>query len=232
MDGILLVAALLPAAVLLVYVYRKDKVEKEPIGLVARVFALGVGAGPCAAIVEGIAFGLFEAVLPPGPILIVLEFFIGVAAVEEGFKYLALNTGRRNPEFNYVFDGVVYAVAAALGFAALENVLYVMDGGLEVAFTRALFSVPGHCADGVVMGTFFGLAKQREVAGDPNAKKYYRLAFLLPVLEHGFYDAALSFESDLMVALALLVEVLFIVIGMVLVNRVSKGDHAIYPSSD
>lgn len=225
----LLFAALLPAVVLLAYVYHKDTVEKEPIGLVLRLFALGAVAGPLAAIVETLAFDLFEAIVPYGVLLLVLEFFVGVAAVEEGFKYLFLSTIRKNPEFNYVFDGIVYAVAVSLGFAALENVLYVFDGGMEVAIQRAIFSVPGHCADGVVMGCFFGMARQREVAGNASgARTYYWLAFLLPVIEHGFYDAALSSESDLMVLLALGVEIAFIIFAMVLVNRMSKRDQAIY----
>lgn len=232
MTIVLLCAALLPVVVLLVYVFRKDKAEKEPIGLIARVFFLGALAGPLAAIVENIAFGLFESVIPPGLLLSILEFFVGVAAVEEAFKYLALSTVRKNPAFNYVFDGVVYGVAAALGFAALENVLYVLDGGLEVAMVRAIFSVPGHCADGVVMGCFFGLARQRELAGNKaGARTYYWLAFLLPVLEHGFYDWGLSSENDLLVLLALVVEIAFVIYAIVLVNRVSKTDAAFATSS-
>lgn len=228
---ILLAAALLPAIGLLYYVYKKDTVEKEPMRLVVRLFVLGAVSGPLAAIVENIAFTGFEALVPEGALQIVLKYFVGVAAVEEGFKYLSLNTIRNNREFNYVFDGIVYAVAVSLGFAALENVLYVLDGGLEVALTRAIFSVPGHCADGVVMGCFFGLAKQREVAGNKKgARTYYILAFLLPVIEHGFYDAALSFESDGLALLALAVELVFIVFAGILVNHMSKRDAAIYPN--
>ena len=226
--NLLFVAAVLPAVVLLIYVYSKDKVEKEPIGLVLRLFFLGALAGPIAAVIENIAFEVFEAVIPQGALLLILEYFVGVAAVEEGCKYFFLNTVRKNPEFNYVFDGVVYAVAVALGFAALENVLYVFDGGLEVAATRAVFSVPGHFADGVVMGCLFGLARQREVAGNASgAKTYYRLAFLLPVIEHGFYDCALSTESGFWMLAALAVELAFIVYAIVLVNRVSKSDSRI-----
>ncbi len=225
MSIILLFAALLPAAVLMWYVYHKDTVEKEPVGLVTRVFLLGAVAGPVAAILENILFGVFEALIPQGALLLVLEYFIGVAVVEEAGKYAALSTVRRHPEFNYVFDGIVYAVAAALGFAALENVLYVFDGGLEVAISRAIFSVPGHCADGVVMGCFFGLARQRELAGNKvGARSYYWLAFLLPVIEHGFYDTALSTESDFMVLVALATQIAFTVFAMALVNHVSKRD--------
>lgn len=227
----LLAAAVLPAAALMFYVYKKDSVEKEPFKLIARLFVLGMISGPLAAIAENLAFGFFEESGIEGVMLIVLEYFIGVAAVEEGFKYLFLNTIRKNREFDYVFDGIVYAVAVSLGFATLENILYVFDGGLEVALMRAVFSVPGHCADGVVMGCFFGLARQREVAGNRGgARMYYLLAFLLPVVEHGFYDAALSMENDALALVALAVEIGFILIAAWLVNRVSKNDSAIYPN--
>lgn len=225
---VLLSLALLPAIVLLAYVYKKDKVEKEPMGLIVRLFILGVVGGPIAAVLESVLFEVFEAIVPQGFVLLVLEYFVGVAMVEEGVKYLALNTVRKNPEFNYVFDGIVYAVAVSLGFAALENVLYVMEGGLEVAVTRAIFSVPGHCADGVVMGCLYGLARQREVLGHKGgAKTYYLLAFVLPVMEHGFYDAALSSESELLGLAALATELAFIVFAFVLVNRMSKNDSPI-----
>ena len=228
---ILLVAALLPAIALMVYVYRKDKAEPEPAGLVLRVFLLGAVSGIVASIIENVLFGVFEAVIPAGTFLIIVEYFIGVAAVEEGCKYFCLNTVRKNPEFNYVFDAVVYSVAAALGFAALENVFYVFDGGLEVAFTRAIFSVPGHMADGVVMGVFFGLARQRELHGNTGgARTYYLLAWLLPVIEHGFYDSALSLESDLLALAAMGTDLAFIAIAFALIHNVSKNDAPLHPS--
>lgn len=228
---LLLALAVLPAAALMYYVYRKDKVEKEPMKLVGRLFLFGVLAGPLAAIVENIFFAIFESVVPEGVILLILEYFIGVAAVEEGFKYLFLNTIRKNHEFNYVFDGIVYGVAVSLGFATLENILYVFGGGIEVAIMRAIFSVPGHAAGGVLMGCFFGLARQREVRGNKaGARSYYILAFVLPWIEHGFYDTALSTEIAVFVILALVVELAFIIFGFVLVNRMSKKDAAIYPN--
>ena len=229
--NILLAAALIPAIALMVYVYRKDRIESEPAGLVMRVFLLGAASGIVASIVESFLFGVFEAVIPAGMLLIFIEYFIGVAAVEEGCKYFCLNTIRKNPEFNYVFDAVVYSVAAALGFAALENVFYVFDGGLEVAVTRAIFSVPGHMADGVVMGVFFGLARQRELHGNASgAAAYYWLAYLLPVVEHGFYDSALSLENDLFALLAMVTDLAFIALAFVLVHNVSKNDSPLHPS--
>ena len=221
----LLFAALLPVAVLMWYVYGKDKVEKEPTGLITKVFILGAISGPVAAIIETILFSVFEAAIPEGMLLLVVEYFIGVALVEELCKYFCLNTIHNNPNFNYVFDAVVYSVAAALGFAALENVLYVFDGGIRVAVTRAIFSVPGHAADGAMMGLFYGLSRKYEVRGDvARAKKNRMLCILIPVIEHGVYDCALSTGNDFMVLFALLIELVFIGFGIAIVRTLSKRD--------
>ena len=221
----------MPALALMFYVYKKDKVEKEPMGLIVRLFVFGMIAGPIAGLLETVAFNMFEALLNPGALLLILEYFIGVAAVEEGLKYIFLSTVRKNPNFNYVFDGIVYAVAVSLGFAALENVLYVFDGGLEVAVMRAIFSVPGHCADGVIMGCFFGLAKQHEMHGrKSSATLNYVLAFVLPTIEHGFYDAALSSESDILALIGMAFQLAFIAFAAFLVHKISKEDSLVHQS--
>ena len=231
-SRLLMYAALLPAIVLLIYVYSKDKVEKEPMRLVLRLFGLGALAGPIAAILEWVLIGIFEAVAPVQIVFHILKFFVGVAAVEEGLKYLFLSTIRKNPEFNYVFDGVVYAVAVSLGFAALENLLYVFQYGWNTAIMRALLSVPGHCAYGVLMGCFFGMARHREITGNASeAKVYYWLAFILPVIEHGFYDAGISSGNAIAVTASLIVQVALIIAAMILVHRLSLIDQAIYPNS-
>ena len=231
MDAILLAAALLPAIALMVYVYNRDKVEREPVGLVLRVLLLGALSGLVAAFIESVLIDVFESTLS-GAFLIIVEYFIGVAAVEEACKYAALSSVKNNPAFNHIFDAVVYAVAAALGFAALENVFYVfdpIDGGLDTAFWRAILSVPGHAADGVVMGVFFGIARRRELHGEPGARTYYWLAWLLPVIEHGFYDAALSTESDFMALVAMASDLAFIAIAFALVKRTASKDAPLHP---
>ena len=130
-----------------------------------------------------------------------------------------------------MFDAIVYSVAAALGFAALENVFYVMEGGFETAVMRAIFSVPGHAADGVVMGVFYGIARQHELYGrKQQATQSYLLAFLLPMIEHGFYDAALSTESDMMALVAMAVDLAFIALAFTLVRRKSVMDQPLHPS--
>ena len=103
----------------------------------------------------------------------------------------------KNPAFNYVFDGVVYGVCVALGFAGLENVLYISGFGMEVAVIRGLAAVPLHAICGVFMGHFYGLEKKYTVTGMTGLAKNMRtLSIVIPVLIHGFYDFAASIGSD------------------------------------
>ena len=97
----------------------------------------------------------------------VLLYFIVVALSEEGFKYLLLKKRTwYSGEFNCQFDGIVYAVFVALGFALWENISYVLMYGLGTAAVRAVTAVPGHACFGVFMGAFYGLAKRNANIGD------------------------------------------------------------------
>lgn len=88
-------------------------------------------------------------------------------------------------------------VTSALGFAAIENVFYCVEEGFGLVVSRALLSVPSHAVDGLIMGYYFGLAKEAELAGDRRRRKrFMRLSVLMPMLTHGFYDFALSLDAD------------------------------------
>lgn len=194
-------AALLPALGLLVYIYRKDKIEKEPIGLVLWVVFLGAFSTIPAMFLEVVAEEIFNIAYEPGTVIFILvNTFIGVALVEEYCKYLAVCIGVwRSKAFNYRFDAIVYAVSSAIGFAALENLLYVADSGLGTALLRAFTAVPGHVVNGITMGLYLGPAKAWELYGDKKqAKKYKRMAILIPAIEHGIYDSALELDNELM----------------------------------
>ena len=149
-------AAVLPAVILMVYVYRHDKVEREPVGLLLSLLLRGVLAALCAIVLEIIGQLILDRLVTPGTFLhTVLEAFVVVAAVEEGTKYFFLK--RRtwdDPNFNYRFDAIVYAVFVSLGFAAFENIQYIFAYGLSVALPRALRSIPGHMVFGVYMGVY------------------------------------------------------------------------------
>ena len=184
-------AALLPALVLLHYVYRQDRVEREPPGLLLSLLWQGVKAALAAIVLEIIAESLLDRFFVPGSFLhtVLLAFFV-VAAVEEGTKYYFLKRRTwRDPNFNYRFDAIVYAVFVSLGFAAFENIQYVFAYGLSVAIPRALLSIPGHMVFSVHMGIHYGRARLRENYGHPVAASAERkLAYLSAVILHGIYD--------------------------------------------
>lgn len=190
-KAVYVLAAVLPAAFLMRYVYRMDKIEKEPVGLLIRLALAGVLAALASIVLELLGQSVLNALVKEeSPIYVYLMAFLVVAAVEEGTKLFFLYRRTwRNPNFNYRFDAVLYAVFVSLGFAAFENIGYVFRHGLSVALPRAFLSVPGHMGFAVFMGVFYGRAKwchrRGRVAG---CKRNLMLGFLLPVFLHGVYD--------------------------------------------
>ena len=190
--AIYILAAVVPAVVLLRYIYRHDTIEREPPGLLCVLLLMGVAAALCAGVLESIAQRILSLLVDPGsPVYTILLAFLVVAAVEEGTKYWLLKRRTWNhPAFNYRFDGIVYAVFVSLGFAAYENIQYVLHYGLSVALPRAFLAVPGHMSFAVCMGIYYGRAKLCEGWGDyDGVRKNLRTGYLLAVFLHGFYDA-------------------------------------------
>ncbi|MBQ8184899.1 MAG: PrsW family intramembrane metalloprotease [Lachnospiraceae bacterium] len=220
---ILMLAALLPAIVLIAYIYKMDKVEKEPKRLLGQLFFLGALGIVPAAFAENILKKMLGIFAESDTFLYHLVFsFLIVALVEEFWKRAVVKgIAWRNPDFNYRFDAVVYAVTAAMGFAALENLLYVVAGGWKLAVTRAITAVPSHAVDGVFMGYFLGEARLCEKRGDMQGmKRNMRRSFWVPVLCHGFYDFCL-FRSTV---LSLLLFVVFVVwVDVTAIRRIEKS---------
>ena len=210
MSPFLLLAALVPAAFLMVQVYRLDRIEKEPAGLLLKLVLFGALSGVVAGAIEGALTRVLDVTLGGDMLRLVLENFLAVALVEEACKrWVVLKFAWRHPAFDYRFDAVVYCVFSALGFAALENILYVAEYGFAVAVSRALLSVPGHCFFAVYMGIYLGQAKMAERAmqryyielPDETPGQYLRASWLVPTLLHGFWDFSLSVGGGLMTVL-------------------------------
>jgi len=202
---ILLAASIIPPLYLLWKVYESDRIEKEPPRLLFSIFVLGMLSTIPAGILEVIGSGILNAILPQSllstplglRIYNLLFYFIVVGGAEELVKFCAMRIPSwRSPAFNYVFDGVVYGAAAALGFAALENVLYVLDTGLVTAGVRAWTAIPLHCIAGIFMGHYYGIAKAAERWGDrARRNRLLRTSILVPMLIHGAYDFIATDES-------------------------------------
>lgn len=170
-EILLVCAALFPAVTLCIYVFIKDRVEKEPVGLLLVLLALGCFSCLPAARIERVLFDIIEQIFSPFITVVdgkeymaghmfrlynATKYFIGVALVEEGLKFFALFfVTRDNKNFNSLFDGIIYAVFVSLGFAGYENIGYVLRFGWSNAFMRGILSVPGHMFFGVLMGYYY-----------------------------------------------------------------------------
>lgn len=190
--------AFLPALVLCVYIYCKDRIEKEPSGLLAGLFFAGaVAYFPALAVERFITGGIdkmFEAYMSfsaDGTVIYestavsilhkALCAFVGVALVEIGIKWCILFFGtRNNKNFNYLFDGIVYSAFISLGFAAVENVRYAWINGWDTLVLRSLSSVPCHLFVGVLMGYYYTVRQAYK-----NAQKYEAA-----LLDKGIIDEA------------------------------------------
>ncbi|MDO4517232.1 MAG: PrsW family intramembrane metalloprotease [Bacillota bacterium] len=186
----LILAALLPPLVLLGIIYRMDKIEREPPGLLISLFLRGLlGMFPIL-VLELLADQFIDFFSWRPMVYLFLAYFCIPGFIEEGVKYRVLTRRTWNdPNFNYRFDAVVYSVFVSLGFAAVENVLYVLTNGFSTAVVRAVFSIPGHAMFGVVMGACLGTAKWMEAHRQfEQAAALRKRAFLLPAILHGLYD--------------------------------------------
>lgn len=197
MIDLLIWMAILPSAILMYRVLRLDKIESEPARLLLRVFALGgIGCIP-AGIIEGFGDNLLMRTVANPATYSLLLYMALVPCAEEGVKYVAMRSVRNRPEFNYTFDGIVYGVMASLGFATIENLMYVLglfDFGVAVA--RAFLSVPLHCVCGVFMGYYYGLAHRHKALGQTQQASTNRLmSYLVPVFIHGLYDYSLDMQN-------------------------------------
>ena len=219
---ILLAAAVLPAVFLLSRVNKMDAIEKEPWSILRKLLIFGALSGIPAALVESLLTGVLLGALTEGTVLYnLVAGFIVAALVEESFKFFFLYKFTfKSPDFNYRFDGVVYAVFVSMGFAILENVLYVFQGGLGVALSRALLALPLHAACGVYMGIAYGQQKVNSLYKPASFGSVARACLPVPILIHGFYDScAFSAENY---PIFLLVFVVFVILVFILTLRQLK----------
>lgn len=180
---LLLALALAPGAAIALYIYLKDKHEREPIGLLLLSFFYG-------------ALSVIVTLLISMPLEVILinkqsaaelfaDAFFKVALVEEFSKFIFIRFILfRNKNFNEPFDGIVYAAMVGMGFATLENILYVYQFGIPTGIMRMFTAVPAHACFAILMGYYLGRAKFT-----PHRKLYYSLlALISATVFHGLYD--------------------------------------------
>lgn len=199
MSTTLMRLAVIPGIVIIVYIYTRDKVEKEPIGLILKLLLFGAACCYVAAAVEGVVGNILPSYPRGSAGYAVTTAFLVAGFWEELVKNLALRLGSwRSTAFNYMFDGIVYGVSVAVGFAVLENVTYVMQYGMATAIVRAFTAVPLHAFCGAVMGIFYSYAKRASVHNQPVSGMFYSfMSWFVPVLIHGAYDTFAMINSTI-----------------------------------
>ena len=184
--------AVLPVIVLMIYIYRQDKYQKEPIKTLAKAFIGGMIAIPLdILIVTGIDGVLGDTFIAN---TVFFTAFLEAGIPEEFSKFLIFMIFIwRDKNFDEYFDGIVYTSFIGLGFACVETIGYVFEYGFQTGVVRALLSVPGHFLFGVVMGYFLSLAKFH-----PEKRSRLLLSgLLLSMLAHGLFDWLLMVASVL-----------------------------------
>lgn len=227
MTKILIAVAVLPALAVMLYIRHIDKVEREPWGLLFKIMLFGALSVIPILICEEIVGFFIDGLFPKGSILHgAAEAFLCAALCEESFKLLVLRRRTwKHPAFNYTFDGVVYGVFASMGFALIENILYVLQYGLSTGIVRALTSIPGHAIFGVFMGMYYGLAKREDLLGNVAQRKHNMfMAWLTPLLLHGFYDFWLMVDIDIWPLIGLVYYIAMVVIAFRKLSRIRKED--------
>lgn len=231
----LLLLSVLPSIALGVMIYKKDIVEKEPPRLLLKLF-LGGAIG--SVILTLLLSTVLEPIIPDledsnnNFIYLAINTFFKVALVEEFSKWIFLKKITwKNKEFNYIYDAIVYAVFVALGFATIENIIYVLgcEGGISIAILRAILSVPGHAFDGVFMGYYYGLAKQAKI--NDNIKLFKRnmiLSLLIPVVFHFIFDYLLLSENSILLILYLVFIILLYINAFKRINQLSNIKESLY----
>lgn len=180
----LLAISLAPGIAIILFILYRDKFDREPAVVLLVSFFFGILSTIPAYLLESAA-GYFKLSGIEGSILFA---FLGVALVEELVKFIPLryySLSRRS--FDEPLDGIVHGVMIGMGFATLENILYVYRHGMETGWLRMFTAVPGHASWGVIMGYYAGKAR----FDYERRAKILLTGFLLATFFHGLYDACL-----------------------------------------
>ncbi|MFM7730836.1 MAG: PrsW family glutamic-type intramembrane protease [Flavobacteriales bacterium] len=186
-----LIASLAPGVIIMYLIYRHD-LEKEPIKMLIKAFSGGIGSiflSLCISIPLGLALK------PEGISSAGFDAFLGAALPEELAKWLIFYwIIRSSKHFDQYYDGILYAIFISMGFALVENLLYVFAGGMGVAVMRAVLSVPGHMLFAIPMGYYFSLSRFEQ---GPKATIHLALSIAIPVLLHGLFDFLLMYAAQI-----------------------------------
>ena len=203
---VLLFLSVLPAALLIIFIYRQDKYQKEPFKSLFKAFF----GGMLSVVFTIVTVRIIDYTIGLIPYLnqtVFYDSFITAGIPEELCKFLIFMIFIWNDKnFDEYFDGIVYASFISLGFATVENIMYVMPGGIGTGIVRALISVPAHFLFGVILGYFLSLAK----FNSDKKGRYIIIGLLIAMAAHGLFDWLLMFSDRIGGALSSFIYTFFI----------------------
>ncbi|MFM7683847.1 MAG: PrsW family glutamic-type intramembrane protease [Bacteroidota bacterium] len=186
---VLLISSIAPALIIMYLIYKQD-LDKEPSQMLVKAFFGGFLA-IAITLVIALPLGMFESAVPSGFLRSFYKAFFCAGIPEEFAKWLIFYwLIKKAPHFDQYYDGILYAIFISMGFALVENILYVMPRGIGVAFIRAVVSVPGHMLFVIPMGYYLSLSKFEQ---GKEAANYRMLSLVIPMLLHGTFDFILMY---------------------------------------
>lgn len=211
-----IIAALSPVAIALYYIFQKDKNQPEPAKWLIKAFVFGIISAFLSFVFSiplSIAWGMNVNIAVYDNFLIAFSDAFLLAAIPEEIAKLIMLWWllKKNPFFDEKFDGIVYAVCIGMGFAGLENILYLMNGledgsWISIGISRALFSIPGHFFFAVLMGYYLSIYH----FGIDQSKKTKAMILVAPIVAHGLFDGIIM-SMQINEGLALFFMILFII---------------------
>ncbi len=190
---ILFILSFLPVIILGYYTYSQDR-EKEPKRMLIKLFFGGLVSA-----LLTIIFSIILRMIFPNfnynfeqlnPIQLIFYTFIMISLVEELSKFIITYLiSYHNKEYDQLYDMIVYSVFVSLGFAWIENLIYILDGGISIAISRFLFAVPTHTSVAIFMGYYLSLSKLYDISNNKKLRiKNLGYSILIPTILHGIYD--------------------------------------------
>ena len=230
--AVLLFISLFPVVFIAGILYLMDK-EKEKLGAMVKYYALGLLSAVIAVIAE-LVLGIVIPNSADNLIIIFIQAFFVIAASEELAKFLCLKLGLLfEKSYDNFYDSIIFATAVSLGFAGIENVLYVLGTSsvatsLGTGLMRAFLAIPGHAIFAIYMGFFLDKSMEAKMQGKGRFG-YIMLAIILPIILHGTYDFFCFSISVVGSSLYLLMFVGYIVFmyvsGILLIVKGVKKSH-------
>lgn len=190
---LIVILAYAPSLAILWYFYHKDKYEPEPKRYVILTFIYG-------ALNSVIIALFFEQLLFQFIPRTIFTIAIIAGFVEEITKGYIIRIPYKARQMDGIMDGVVYGVAAGLGFAATENLLYGMGFGIGITFQRALLTPIAHGVWTATVGVGYGLKAE-------NKLKYPLMFFFFAAISLHFlwnYFALLSRDNPILFSVVIL----------------------------